>query len=162
VKLLIVLLLTFIITGNKTFAQTEPTLDETVEWIRSKLIAYGGSSGILDVQFDTASKALAILYSDKTDVLCYISNLNASSFAWEATKDDLYLEIPSTLGNFGSTRYTYSSYDNKYNKDVDRGFARFIFSTAKFGNEENLQDRFTKAMKNLIKLCGGNVSAEKF
>jgi len=148
--------------GNKTFAQTEPTLDETVEWIRSKLVAYGGS--VRDVQFDKSNYTFTIYYSDDgSAVTNYISRLNGNTFAWSAYKDVIILDISSTNSNYGSTRYTYNKYNNpQYTKDFDRAYARFRFDTAKFGNEENLQERFIKAMKTLIKLCGGYVSNEKF
>jgi hypothetical protein len=171
-KLFFLLLLSTITIGTKTYAQTEPTLDETVEWIRGKLIACG--ENIQDVQFDKSNYTLTVYYANyhyysdgpaiesTTAIVENISSLNASGFAWDANKTTLSLTIAAANGKTGSTKYDKGSIAKDYKKDTDRGYAKFNFSSDKFGNEENLQERFTKAMKTLIKLCGGYVSTEKF
>jgi hypothetical protein len=168
-KLAFLLLLITLTIGTKTFAQTEPTLDETVEWIRSKLIAYGDN--IKEVQFDKSNFTLTVSYNEysKTNandaVTNYISNLNPNSIVWEVFPENgtIRITIPSISSKPGSTLYKFSKYTTpNYTKDADRNYTRILFSMSTFGNEENLQERFTKAMKTLIKLCGGYVGTEKF
>ena len=130
-------------TSLKSFAQSEPTIEETAEWIRSKLITHGFGS---NVKIDVSNCTISFNYSGENKIL--LSNLNANAIKW----NDDNMEIPGAQNKPAQivvfkdrTSYDDSAYIVL--KDMDK---------------DNMKERFTKAMKLLIKQCGGYTKEEKF
>jgi hypothetical protein len=147
----------------KSYAQSEPTIDETFEWVKGKLISYGDN--VKDVRYDKGDCSITVTYfrynyeGDNGDVIVeHIAHLNANSFAWSSNKTGLQI---SSMGNYnGSLKIEYD-YDGTEKNREYRGYAKFLFKP-EFATTDNLPDRFTKAMKLLIKQCGGYSKEEKF
>ena len=131
-------------TSLKSFAQTEPTIEETAEWIRSKLITHGFGS---NVKIDVSNCTISFYYSGENKIL--LSNLNANAIKWD---DYRKMEIP---GAQNKPAQIVVHKDHTYYDDI----AYIVFKDM---DKDNMKERFTKAMKLLIKQCGGYTKEEKF
>jgi hypothetical protein len=130
-------------TSLKSFAQSEPTIEETAEWIRSKLITHGFGN---NVKIDVSNCTISYYYGGEHTIL--ISNLNANAIKW----NDNNMLIPGAQNKPGQIvehKDHTSSEDSAYIKFNDM-------------DKDNMKERFTKAMKLLIKQCGGYTKEEKF
>ena len=131
-------------TSLKSFAQSEPTIEETAEWIRSKLITHGFGS---NVKIDVSNCTISFYYSGENKIL--LSNLNANAIKW----DDNNMEIPGAQNK--PAQIVVNKDHTSYNNDS----AYLVFKDM---DKDNMKERFTKAMKLLIKQCGGYTKEEKF
>jgi hypothetical protein len=134
----------------KSYAQSEPTIDETAEWIRSKLITH---AGLNDVNIDVSNCTISFRPSYDYSCKVTLSNLNANAFNWSGNT----LEIPAA-GNKYAVIEEYTKKDGEKGTQFNQ-VVKFRFFDM---DKDNMKERFTKAMKLLIKQCGGYTKEEKF
>ena len=162
----------------------EPSLEETVQWIKTQVLAYG--KDVKEVAWDENRHALIIYYLDVlqkretnkgtvylleiVEVDNYISNLTTGSIFWKDYEDGVGLEMYAIDGRVGSKKGSGQMYSNNTSgkngipdpesaKEEDRPVAKIKFLKS---FNKDAQGRFTKAMKRLIYLCGGKIELEKF
>ena len=148
----------------------EPTLQETVEYIRGALLSLSPDDGIndnLDVGFNPDTKVLAVLQPDGH---CdqFMGSLNANDVVWDVIDPSsttqqrerlLRLTLVSVSGKKARTCY------DKFNH-VDPAIldnrARFLFSLSKAEQMPDFQNKMAKALKRLIELSGGTPASNLF
>ena len=132
----------------KSFAQSEPTIEETAEWIHSKLITHlRYPKDNLQINVSTCTITWEYIGSDNIFLYCIdLSNLNANGFLWEYNQ----ITFPAILGE-----NAYKEIGKYTDKQIEKTFDKITFQFDDTIKNDNMKERFTKAMKLLIKQCGG-------
>lgn len=156
-----------------SFAQkTQPTKQETFEYLRGKLLSlstHDGINGVTDVKFDENACVLQIFFENGKWNEIFINNLDANSIAWDIYDPNLDPDRPNknivydkliriTIASINSSSIARNSYNSLSSITPDNGnknYARLFFDISKAADIPNFQDKITKAVKRLIVLCGG-------
>ena len=158
-KLIISLMVVFY--SLSTFYQTEATLGETLEWIKSKIELYP-SCGTLcytaNVKYDLVIKEITINYKSNwnNQVIYKIPLKDVNSSGYSFTKD--YIFTIKTI----SQSITWINIDSNGNAETKMASeAYLVFDGAKF-RANDLESRLIKAFNNAARLSGANVVKEVF
>jgi len=181
IKTVLAIVCLVVIASTKIKAQTK---QETVDWIKSKLVTYTlpGAGKALNIAFSSTNNDLGIEYQDGSLVLNKLSKLNCSTISWVMDDNGPGTgSLQITGEGTGSTKYDCfwsttpvddsieidfddskvwvvnpdSENTTRFCKQTDRAYAKFVFNAAFFTDPE-LKTRFEKALKHLVVLCGGN------
>ena len=151
-------LLCLLLWGQLAFCQ-EPTLEETLNWIKTKIEMYpscGKPCYIAHVSFDLNEKTIHLTYhsdwGNAVEYLFSLKKINPASFKYEKQ----FLFSFNTYGN----DVTHIDYDRAKNETTSRndGVVYLVFDDASF-LKEDLQQRLTKAFQKVIVLSGGTKEA---
>lgn len=183
-KKIILLMVLFYFPFTLKAQTTGPTLNETIEWMKTQLLAYGAD--IKKVDWNPDQRTLNIVYIKILDerqtskgnlylleviaIGNYIDHLNTANIVWKESEKNVGMEIYAVDGKFGSRLVSVQGFssnvsgsniipDSESTKVNDRPYAKMNFQNS---FNKDLQIRFTKAMKRLIYLCGGKVGPDTF
>ncbi|MBW1613260.1 MAG: hypothetical protein JRJ57_04660 [Deltaproteobacteria bacterium] len=156
--LVTILLLAFTITIN---AQEKPSLEETLNWIKSKVEAYPSCGGICyeaDVSIDLNKKEISINYlSNLNNRIIYtipLRYLNSQGYSY--TRNFLF-----TIKTHGNKVKKYEISSSGIRTTEYNSVAYLVFDDGKF-QEENLEKRLKEAFNHACLLSGGTVTKEVF
>lgn len=178
-KILSTLIITAFIGVNTLFAQSEkePTLSETMNWIRNKALSYSSEKYLRLAFYSSVGKPTDIVYDERNCTLTfyypekisdghdnwvtyqytiYLSALNGNTITWSQDYANLYINISAKPGG------TASWYGYKNSRGTNNATLQLPFNKSTFQSESNLQERMTKAFRRAILLCGGQFAEEKF
>ena len=177
-KTVVTAILLAIVSVNTVLAQTtqEPTLRETLSWIRDKCLSYSSEKTLnyigdytigkpSDIIIDEAGRTLTFVYAmkdwDNHDMTywyrIYFSSMNGNTITWSQNYSTIYLNISSGSGSACSWGFYHDGSGEGKKATMTLSFAKGTFE-----GEANLQARMTKAFKRAIQLSGGRVEEEKY
>jgi len=178
-KKLLAITLFAVMSTNISLAQnsTEPTLSETLNWIRNKALSYSSEKYLqlafyssigkpTDIASNESQCSMTFFYPEKVSdghdnwvtyqYTIYFSALNGNTITWSQDYANLYINISAKSGG------TASWYGYKNSSGTKNATLQLPFNKSTFQGEPNLQERMTKAFKRAIVLCGGQFTEEKF
>ncbi len=183
---LLLLIFVFHISSFVFGQKPEPTKSETFEWLLSKFNKcnsfiiedynfYKRDIQSIKISFNETDcdfifeKWYYISYSIHDSTVIHLKNLNNTSISWEL-KDEYFIFKISAVNNTTSSdnfHFLYKDSENMYilNSVInDIPFVKIYFKLNELQDPDDpgLKDRITKAIKHLIKLCGGYAQSEKF
>jgi hypothetical protein len=155
---------------KKAEPKPEPTSQELFEYIRGGLIEYSPNDRVndnLEVSIDPTATILTVKQPDgHCDI--FLGSLDANTITWDVydASDSMQTRAPLARMNIFSIpgKKARTCYDNDNNVDpsVPTTHVRLLFSWDKIPDGSGFQAKMTKAIKKLIKMCGGYAEKDIF
>jgi hypothetical protein len=157
-------------THKKVAPKPELTSAELFAFIRGSLMQYSPDDSVndnLEVSIDPTATVLTVKQPDgHCDI--FLSALDSNTITWDVydASDSMQTRAPlarlTVIAAAGKNARTCYDTGNNIDPSAPGTRARLLFSWDRIPEGSGFQSKFTKALKNLIKLSGGTVERDIF